>query len=313
MTMADGPVPVADASTMRAYLAVALRRRDFFIPSTRRDRLRCHPAKTLLAAALSRMQRATGGRVRAEVRARAFWGDWLRVLLPEGSPLYYWGLIDGEELNLTCFLVDHLRAGDTVVDVGAHFGYYTLLASVMVGCTGSVHAFEPTPRTFEILRANAQGRRNVTVHQQALWRSKGTLVLVDFGPQAGAFNTLLRSDDHPHRVALGRHGWAATRLRVGATTLDAYCLERGLRPSFIKLDAEGAEYDVLLGALSVMRWRPGLSVEVWGAAERRGNVEQIIGLLRDFGYGPYRLHRGRLEPYRGETAFDFTNLIFMAA
>jgi hypothetical protein len=39
MTMADGPVPVADASTMRAYLAVALRRRDFFIPSTRRDRL----------------------------------------------------------------------------------------------------------------------------------------------------------------------------------------------------------------------------------------------------------------------------------
>jgi FkbM family methyltransferase len=257
------------------------------------------------------MQRLTNGKILARVRARTFWGDTMHVLLPEGSPIYYWGLIDGEEFNLTCFMVDRLGVGQTVIDVGAHFGYYTLLASALVGEGGSVHAFEPTPRTFGILATNTRGRRGVTVHQKALWRAQRTLTLVDFGPQAGAFNTLLSREEDPRRNILERYGRVASEVPVSATTLDAYCGERGLRPSFVKLDAEGAEPEILLGATTMLRCRPVLSVEIWSGEAGRNHAQRIARLLGDFSYEPCSLRRGRLDVYRFEPVRDFVNVVFV--
>ncbi len=56
-------------------------------------------------------------------------------------------------------------------DVGAHFGYYSLLASTLVGKAGAIHAFEPTPSTFEVLRRNAD-EPNVRVDNVALWTKR---------------------------------------------------------------------------------------------------------------------------------------------
>ncbi|MDR7544225.1 MAG: FkbM family methyltransferase [Armatimonadota bacterium] len=295
---------------MKRRLEEVRGQRDFFRPSTRRDRLQHHPVQTLVATAFSRAKRFTNGKICARVRARTFWGDVMHVLLPEGSPIYYWGLIDGEEFNLTCFMVDRLGIGQTVIDVGAHFGYYTLLASALVGETGGVHAFEPTPRTFSILAANTSGRQGAIVHQKAMWKAEQTLMLVDFGPQAGAFNTLLSRQEDARRNILERYGRTASVLPVEATTLDAYCRERGVRPSFIKIDAEGAEYQIVLGATTVLRCQPVLSVEIWGREGRLNNAERIMGLLRDFSYEPCSLRQGRLTAYRFDPERDFVNVVF---
>src|SRR5262245_6597666 len=68
------------------------------------------------------------------------------------------------------FVEGWLRPGMTVVDVGANIGQYSLLASARVGAAGTVHAFEPHPGVYEVLRRNLQraGCTNVSAHQLAV-------------------------------------------------------------------------------------------------------------------------------------------------
>src|ERR1043165_1048267 len=86
-------------------------------------------------------------------RAGPFWGVEVHVVFPEGMSmaLYRYQFF---ERGLTQYLLDLLKPGMVFFDVGAHFGYYSLLASRLVGGEGAVHAFEPTPSTFDVLRRN---------------------------------------------------------------------------------------------------------------------------------------------------------------
>src|SRR6266566_3930390 len=93
------------------------------------------------------------------VKARTFWGEEMTVLYPDGvsAALYQYGFF---ETGLTRMVVNYLKPGMTFFDVGAHYGYFTLLGSQLVGGAGQVHSFEPTPATFEVLRGNTAGRAN---------------------------------------------------------------------------------------------------------------------------------------------------------
>src|SRR5207302_6189282 len=90
-----------------------------------------------------------------------------------------------------------LRRGMTVVDVGAHVGYYTILASRAVGWTGHVIALEPHPVNATLLRANvAQNkRRNVRVLEIAAWSEPANLHMQE--GVVGAGNT------GDHRIVRG--------------------------------------------------------------------------------------------------------------
>ena len=87
------------------------------------------------------------------VTAKTFFGRPMHVHLPDlvGVKLYQYGFF---EEGLTRALIEKLRPGDTFVDIGAHVGYFTLLASLLVGADGHVVSFEPTPRTRTELSAN---------------------------------------------------------------------------------------------------------------------------------------------------------------
>jgi len=291
----------------------AIAQRDFFRPSTRRERFRLRPLRSLLIALLVRMSKLSGDKVNIPVSATTFWGDSMRVLVPDGASIFLWGLIDGEELNLTKFFCENLRPGDVVIDIGAHFGFFTLLASTLVGNAGHVHAFEPTPRTLNLLRTNVVGKRNVTVNEMALWKESGTLELFDFGPRASVFNTVLRRGGETPDDISQDFARIAARTNVEATSLDDYCRAFERKPHLIKLDAEGAEYEILLGSQVLLKSTPVLSVEVWGSGTHRKRTGDLIDLLRPYGYKPYRLQRGEPRPFRSEDSFDFANLIFSAA
>jgi len=300
-----------EALRVEKILNNAIAKRDFFRPSTRMERFRLRLLRSLLIALLVRVSKLSGDRVSVPVTATTFWGDPMRVLVPDGASIFLWGLIDGEELNLTRFFCENLAPGDVVIDIGAHFGFFTLLAAALVGRTGHVHAFEPTPRTASILKANVAGKENVTVNQMAAWKESGALELLDFGPRASVFNTVLRqSRGSPPSQDVARVG---TRTKVEATSLDDYCRRLERKPSMIKLDAEGAEYEILLGSQSVLKSKPVLAVEVWGSGPHQKTAGDLIDLLRPYGYKPYRLQRGEPRPFRSEDSFDFANLIFSAA
>ena len=88
-------------------------------------------------------------------KVRTFWGDVMTVVLPEcvsqgiARESYY------EPLE-TVVLMQLVAPGSVFFDIGAHMGYFTLLASRLVGETGRVHAFEPTPQTYSVLGATGQ-------------------------------------------------------------------------------------------------------------------------------------------------------------
>src|SRR2546423_1553869 len=172
-----------------------------------------------------------------EVTCRLFDGQHLRVVLPEivGTDLYRHGLI---EPALTRLLVDRLRPGMVFVDVGAQYGYFSLLASRLVRPSGKVIAFEPGRDAARILRHNVGHIDGVVVEQAAVTERGGDVQLLDFGRRHSAVNTTLAGARVPPAERRRLH---ARAYEVPAVSLDEYAVVHGIRPDVVKLDAEGAE------------------------------------------------------------------------
>lgn len=124
-----------------------------------------------------------------------------------------------------------LRPADTVLDVGAHVGYYTLLSSAIVGADGLVWAFEPSARNTAFLRDHIRISRcdNVRVTQAAVSDAAGHSRF-SFGTGSGT-----------------GHLTDAGPVEVRTVRLDNFCAEQQIWPDAIKVDVEGAELSVLQG------------------------------------------------------------------
>jgi FkbM family methyltransferase len=146
-----------------------------------------------------------------------------------------------------------LNRGDTVVDVGAHAGRHLVRFLDCVGAAGRVHAFEPLPAMHAKL-ARAFRRPNVFLHEVALTDTAGKVefVVAEGAPEESGLRE--RVYNNPGSVT-------PRRIEVTAQTLDHFADSlRGLR--FVKIDVEGAEMNVLRGAVGVLeRYRPVVSVE----------------------------------------------------
>jgi FkbM family methyltransferase len=157
----------------------------------------------------------------------------------------------------TALFERYATAGSTVIDVGAHVGYYTLLASVLVGSTGRVIAFEPNPANANFLRRHVgiNHRHNVQVEGAAVSDKNGS-ARFEFGRGSGT----------------GRLSQTGTQI-VNTVRLDDYCSDNGITPGIVKIDVEGAELSVLQGAEQVIRSaRPVLFVSTHGQVAHSGTI-----------------------------------------
>jgi lipopolysaccharide transport system ATP-binding protein len=225
------------------------------------------------------------------VLCRLTFGAWWVV---ENSMIDSGLLWRGFETAELRFVENFLEPGMRVLDIGAHHGLYTLLASKRVGSCGEVIAFEPSPRERRLLARNLHlnPASNVRIENYALGHeaSKAELFLVQ-GSEDGC-NSL-----RPPAVA------AATQtVLVDVISLDDYLLDAGLkRVDFVKLDVEGAERDVLLGASDLLSRspRPVILVEVQDIRTRPWGYPalEIVQLLDRAGYEWFRiLNSGLLTP-----------------
>jgi len=145
----------------------------------------------------------------------------------------------------------HLKPGMAVFDIGANVGFYTLLASVLVGPSGRVVAFEPLPRNLGFLHGHVSRNRrdNVRIIEAAVAEVPGEATFED--------------------VAHGSMARLSTRgsIRVKVVALDDLT-DRGEipEPQMMKIDVEGAEIEVLKGATRlIQRARPTLFLSTHGA------------------------------------------------
>ena len=145
------------------------------------------------------------------------------------------------------FYQSHLGAGAIAFDVGASVGTITVLFSKLVGDSGKVHAFEPGRTSFERLRSTceAAGARNVVLNRLALIDKEEDVQINIYDSEHQSWNTLATRP-------LARYGLDVKPVgteTVHGTTVDRYCEQQVIQQiDLLKIDVEGVEYQVLLGA-----------------------------------------------------------------
>jgi FkbM family methyltransferase len=184
------------------------------------------------------------------------------------------------------FYLEYLREGMTVFDVGANVGELTLLFSRFVGERGSVHAFEPSGAGFERLSAicRAASLRNVRPNRLALAEKDGAVRLHVYEDEYLSWTSQAARPLEDYGIDVKPR----TTEEVPATTVDLYC-ERNAVPviDLLKIDVEGAEFQVLLGAERALRAKRVrcLTFEFGQTTFDMGNSpDQLEAFLRDVGY-----------------------------
>jgi len=168
------------------------------------------------------------------------------------------------EPQTTEIVCERIKSGDTVLDVGAHFGYYTLLFSDLVGEEGSVIAFEPDHDVFKVLSANVRlnGLTNVQLFQQAASDTNGRARF--YASDAGQSSLV------PQRGL--RRIYDVMTVRIDELGLE--------RLDMAKIDTEGTEAKVLRGMReTIERCRPWLVLEFIPA---NAPVEGLLQELEDW-------------------------------
>lgn len=171
------------------------------------------------------------------------------------------------EAQVTEFVLSIIKPGMTVLDIGADIGYYTLLFAKLVGCEGRVFSFEPVLKAKQYLESNIQlnAFENIRVLDFALFDKAGL--------------ACLEQPFFKSKLNLSKGHCQKNDIMVEMKVLDEWhAQERIGHLDFIKIDVEGAEFNVLYGMKNVLRsYHPGILVEVHP------------GLLKEFGKSPAEL------------------------
>jgi FkbM family methyltransferase len=167
-----------------------------------------------------------------------------------------------------------IQRGNVVYDVGANVGFYSLLASVLVGPRGHVFSFEPVQRNLQFLKRHLELNEvtNCSVLDVAVSRNEGTAQFA-LGPNASMGRLMNESKDG---------------LTVRTVALNTLVASGELPPpDVIKCDVEGAEFDALSGASEILtKHRPTIFLATHGVEVHKS----CCRLLDTLGY-----HLGTLD------------------
>lgn len=208
-----------------------------------------------------------------------------------------WALDLREGLDLTIYVTGYfqrfvvgayrrlLKPGQVALDLGANMGGHTLHLAVAAGVKGRVVAVEPTAYPFQRLTRNIQLNpdlaQRIHAHQALLVAEPGQPIPATINsswPVAGDIR-----EAHPLHMGVPQATTSAISM-----TLDQLVEREGLdRVDLIKLDVDGAEWDVLRGGWSMLqRFRPILVIEIAPFALKEQGVDAltVVSALADLGY-----------------------------
>ena len=212
------------------------------------------------------------------------WVDGLQVLIVPGEGISRALLASGQYEPCTVAVLHRLlQPGQTFIDVGANIGLISMLASRAVGPEGRVVSFEPSRRECARLVGHLERNSlaNVETHRVALGNRNGTADLRVAALSHGGMSTLEESFAHS---SVSEAYTEAVPIR----RLDDVVAERAIHAVHVmKIDVEGAEWDVIDGAReTLLRDRPSLIVEIGDASDparlQRRTASEVF--LRSLGY-----------------------------
>jgi len=202
--------------------------------------------------------------------------------------------IDGEEVLMHEFF----KPNDIIFDVGGHYGEWSLYA-LKAEPTIQITAFEPVPFSYDICRANLSQYNNVEIFNIALSNKIGNSDFQYYynadGLSGFYYREVLRGD-HENPIVLS----------VAHETLENFCAAHEINHiDFMKIDTEGAEWEILNGAKSLIKNHQirAIQFEYGGCyIDAKTTLEQTMRLLTESNYLIFRIiptglvHISRWEP-----------------
>lgn len=185
---------------------------------------------------------------------------------------------DYEKENVV-FIKKNLKPGAVAIDIGAHLGLMSSIMGKLGSSTGRVYSFEPTPQTFIVLQKVIllNGLSSVVLCiNQALSSLKGEMDFYVDEYEGSNANSLVARVDRQRKS-----------VKVQTTTLDDFVTENNFtRLDLIKVDAEGAEYQVLQGAKeTLLRYKPAITLAIHPSLiDNTKTIASIYDLLLELNY-----------------------------
>jgi len=189
-----------------------------------------------------------------------------------GEILYhaFWDKMFLDEIDKIKKYINH---GDTVIDVGGNMGFFVLILNELVGPSGKIYSFEPSRRLKERLEATIinNNLQNVIVVNLALGESEGTTTL-HYNPKQTGLSSIVTNFES-----------GSLNEDIQVTTLDKFSENISNRVSFIKIDTEGYEPQVLSGAKELIkRDKPTIYIELGGEHQESSKV--ALEILKELEY-----------------------------
>lgn len=169
----------------------------------------------------------------------------VKVLLRSNDHLSLWAYMFGLDKKMIITLENILKPGNIVIDIGAHKGLYSLICSRLVGDKGKVFSFEPVPALLRGLRENVALNKieNIMSFENAVGKENGKAAFYISKKGGDEWSSLYR--------------WNLARNRandVHVIKIDDWAEDNCIKKiDLIKVDAEGSEIDVIIGAEKTLR------------------------------------------------------------
>ena len=246
----------------------------------------------------------------------------LSILLPSGMDIYLTGgKAHDSEIRLARFLIHFFKNNAhskdiSFVDIGAHVGYFSLLASFLIGENAKVYTFEAAKGTFDLLKKNLDNRPNIQVFHNALTDSEIDLTFYEFPVLYSEYNTL-------HVAQFENEKWfkkfQPMKNTVKGITLDTVFEKFNLKNAIIKIDTEGAEAQVIAGAKAVLALQnPVIIMEFLTDSNKNEGHYQAFKMLIEAGFSAYFIEKNgdlsalkNIETYFSDKKLESDNFVFI--
>lgn len=186
------------------------------------------------------------------------------------------------EVFETSIFKKNIKKGGVVLDIGAHIGYYTLIASGHVGPAGKVYAFEPDIKNFNLLSKNIleNGCKNVIlINKAVINKTRHTKLYLN------------KENTGDHRI----YGSKENRqyISIQAVSLDDYFKGTDEKIDLVKMDVQGSEFWALKGAVNILAKNPQLKIitEFWprGLRMSGSSSKDFLAFVKKLGFKIYEI------------------------
>jgi len=209
------------------------------------------------------------------------------------------------DIRLIRYLQRELSPGDTFIEIGTKYGFYSLLAANLTGKDGIVVAIEPSTDAFEVLKLNTRNYPQVKSFNLLASDDHEEYWLFEFPIKYTDYNTI-----HMDPFLAG-NDWYTSNLPIKSKRLgvipDELIDEQGWTPTIVKIDAENAELKIVTGLIkTVKKVYPDFILRLWHGHRNNDNQRAAIHLLISLHYDLFgleedgslcQLHESELDQY----------------